>query len=107
MQLHLRVRPELVELIDAYRGPATRNAYAGMILEWELKRRHSDAHESMIALADRALTQDPAMAAMELASGIPAEEIAEAVRLGPSPCSHPAGRRLKGLCMACGTHVGT
>ena len=32
-QLHLRVSAELVELLDSVRGPATRNAYAAMLLE--------------------------------------------------------------------------
>ena len=107
VQLHLRVRPELARLIDAYRGPATRNAYASMILEYEMKRRHNDAHETMTAIADRALMgHDPALTEMELASGIPAEELAEAVRGGPQPCPHPKGRVTKGFCGACGTAVG-
>ena len=83
VQLHLRVRPELARLIDAYRGPATRNAYAAMILEYELKRRHNDAHETMTAIADRALLDhhDPVRAGWELASGLPAEELEEAAKL--------------------------
>lgn len=107
VQLHLRVHPELVSLIDAYRGPATRNAYAAMILEWELKRRHNDAHEAMTVIADRAIMDyDPARAEWELASGIPAQRVAEAVGEGPHPCPHPPARVLKGLCHACGTYVG-
>jgi len=108
VQLHLRVRPELARLIDAYRGPATRNAYAAMILEYELKRRHNDAHETMTAIADRALLDhhDPVRAGWELASGLPAEELEEAVRGGSQPCPHPKGRVTKGFCGACGTAVG-
>lgn len=107
VQLHLRVHPELVSLIDAYRGPATRNAYAAMILECELKRRHNDAHETVTAIADRALMDhDPVRAERELASGIPAEELAEAIRGGPQPCPHPKARVIKGFCGACGTAVG-
>ena len=104
VQLHLRVHPELARLIDAYRGPATRNAYAASVLEYELKRRHNDAHDTLTAIADRALMDpDPVRAGWELASGIPAGEVAEAVRGGPQACPHPKARVIKGFCGACGS----
>jgi hypothetical protein len=100
VQLHLRVQPEVAELIDACRGPATRNAYASMILERELSRRNDSAAAATRAAASAPGKPTVTVTEAELGPGIPWHEPPEA------DCHHPAARVIKGLCRACGTYVG-
>lgn len=98
VQLHLRVRPEIVRLLDICRGAATRNAYAAMVLENELHQIGSRPAPTE-APAQR---QPPADA--EPGPGIPA--IPDPPGTPAANCTHPKARVLKGLCRACGTYVG-
>jgi hypothetical protein len=96
--ISIKVSESEAEAIDAARGALTRSAWGRDQMLAGLKpraRRQPEKRGGQIA--------PPNAPGLATTTTLPAPPPATR---GNSYCDHPKGRRLKGLCNACGTYVG-